>query len=107
MDHLNEHSALGSGLTMARYQALRPSLWDFEAQMKALALPVLLAVGDEDTPCLAANFFMKRQIPNAGLWVAPNTGHAINLEEPAAFNTMVESFLNRVERNERATTARR
>ena len=30
MAHLREHSALGMANTMARYQALRPSLYDFE-----------------------------------------------------------------------------
>jgi len=41
---------------------------------------------------------LKSTIPNAGLWVCPNTGHAINLEEPLAFNAQVESFLSAVER---------
>lgn len=98
MAHLREHSATGSGHTMARYQAGRPSLWAFEAALRQLHLPVLLAVGDEDEPCLEANLYLKRQLPNAGLWVAPNTGHAINLEEPAAFNQAVSDFLAAVER---------
>jgi pimeloyl-ACP methyl ester carboxylesterase len=98
MAHLSEHSALGSGNTMARYQAGRPSLWAFEAELRRLQLPVLLAIGDEDEPCLEANLYLKRQLPNAGLWVAPNTGHAINLEEPAAFNQAVADFLAAVER---------
>jgi hypothetical protein len=32
------------------------------------------------------------------LWICPNTGHAINLEEPSAFNGQVEGFLSAVER---------
>jgi len=28
----------------------------------------------------------------AGLWICPNTGHAINLKRPAAFNAQVEDF---------------
>jgi hypothetical protein len=32
-------------------------------------------------------------LPNAGLWISPNTGHTINLEEPAAFNAHLETFL--------------
>jgi 3-oxoadipate enol-lactonase len=58
---------------------------------------VLVAVGDEDTPCLEASLYLKRTIPKAGLWVCPNTGHCINLEEPAAFNQAVESFLTAAE----------
>ncbi|HVJ55732.1 MAG TPA: alpha/beta hydrolase [Aliidongia sp.] len=99
MAHLRLHSAEGSSHTMARYQAGRPSLWEFEAELQRLDLPVLLAIGDEDEPCIEANLYLKRQIPNAGLWIAPNTGHAINLEEPAAFNRAVEDFLAAVERH--------
>jgi pimeloyl-ACP methyl ester carboxylesterase len=98
MDHLRGHSAEGSGHTMGRYQAGRPSLWDFEAELQRLTVPVLLAVGDEDEPCLEANLFLKRQLPNAGLWMAPNTGHAINLEEPDAFNRAILDFFAAVER---------
>jgi hypothetical protein len=64
-----------------------------------MALPVLLAVGDEDVRCLETNLMLKSALPNAGLWICPNTGHAINLEEPEAFNAQVESFLGAVERS--------
>ena len=84
--------------TMARYQALRPSLYDFEDDFRALTVPVLLALGDEDGPCLETNLMLKRAIPGAGLWIHPHTGHAINLEEPAAFNAMVGAFLADVDR---------
>jgi pimeloyl-ACP methyl ester carboxylesterase len=104
MDHLREHSSVGMANTMARYQARRPSLYDFEVQFRALEAPVLLAVGDEDGPCLETNLMLKRAIPDAGLWVHPHTGHAINLEEPAAFNTMVATFLADVERSSRHRT---
>ena len=98
MAHLREHSQLGMANTMARYQALRPSLYDFEEQFRALDVPVLLAVGDEDAPCLATNLMLKQALPDAGLWIHPHTGHAINLEEPAAFNAMVDAFLATAER---------
>ena len=49
-------------------------------------------------PCLETNLMLKSALPNAGLWICPNTGHAINLEEPAAFNAQVENFLGAVER---------
>ena len=61
---------------------------------------MLLAVGDEDEPCLQTNLFLKEKIPGAGLWVCPNTGHAINLEEPAAFNAAVFEFLSLAERGQ-------
>ncbi|HEV2678667.1 MAG TPA: alpha/beta hydrolase [Aliidongia sp.] len=98
MSHLREHSAEGSSHTMARYQAGRPSLWSFEAELRRLRLPVLVAVGDEDEPCVEASLYLKRHLPNAGLWMAPNTGHAINLEEPAAFNQVTGDFFSAVGR---------
>jgi pimeloyl-ACP methyl ester carboxylesterase len=90
---LRQHSAQGMSNTMARCQALRPSLHDLRDQLSGMVVPVLLAVGDEDVRCLETNLMLKSVLPNAGLWICPNTGHAINLEELAAFNAQVESFL--------------
>jgi pimeloyl-ACP methyl ester carboxylesterase len=98
VDHLRQRSALGMSNTMARCQALRPSLHGLRDQLSGMAAPVLLAVGDEDIRCLETNLMLKSALPNAGLWICPNTGHAINLEEPAAFNAQVENFLGAVER---------
>ena len=83
---------------MARCQALRPSLHDLRDQFSEMTVPVLLAVGDEDARCLETNLMLKSALPNAGLWICPNTGHAINLEEPTAFNAQIENFLDAVER---------
>ena len=95
---LRQHSPLGMSNTMARCQALRPSVHDLRDQLSKLTVPVLLAVGDEDVHCLETNLMLKSALSNAGLWICPNTGHAINLEEPAAFNAQVEGFLSAVER---------
>jgi pimeloyl-ACP methyl ester carboxylesterase len=40
---------------------------------------------------------MKRHIPACGLAVLPQSGHGINLEEPALFNALVSEFLSAVE----------
>lgn len=98
VQHLGEHDPRGMASTLAMYQARRPSLTDFTASLAQLRVPVLLAVGDEDEPCLETNLFLKKTIPTAGLWMSPNTGHAINLEEPAAFNSAVQHFLHEAER---------
>ena len=98
VENLRGHSAQGMSNTMARYQALRPSLHDFRDLFATMRVPTLLAVGDEDLPCLETNLMLKAAIPSAGLWVCPNTGHAINLEEPAAFNTQVQDFFSAAER---------
>lgn len=94
---LRQHSALGMSNTMAHCQALRPSLHDLRDQFSGMTIPVLLAVGDEDVRCLETNLMLKSALPNAGLWICPNTGHAINLEEPTAFNAQVERVLSAVE----------
>jgi pimeloyl-ACP methyl ester carboxylesterase len=91
------HSAQGSGLTMGNVQAKRPSLYDLEDGLGRLRVPTLLVTGDEDEPCLDANLYLKRTIPSSGLLMLPRTGHAANLEEPAAFNQAVAEFLAMVE----------
>lgn len=98
VEHLGEHSPQGSALTLRNYQALRPSLYDLETQLAACEVPTLLIVGDEDEPCLEANLFLKRTMPTANLLMLPGAGHAVNLEEPAAFNDAVGAFLASVER---------
>jgi len=96
--HLQQHSATGSALTMRNFQARRPSLQDFEPDLAKMEVPTLLICGDEDEPCLETNLFLKRTIPRCGLFVVPNTGHAVNLEEPAAFNEAMASFFAAAER---------
>jgi pimeloyl-ACP methyl ester carboxylesterase len=96
--HLEEHSAVGTGLTMQHYQGGRESIFDWEAALRTMQVPTLLALGDEDGPCIETNIWLKSVLPNAGLWMQPRTGHAINLEEPAAFNREVGAFFSTVER---------
>ncbi len=96
-DGLAGHSAQGSSLTMGGVQMRRPTVYQLEEGMQGLAVPSLLMVGDEDEPCLEPMLFMKRCIPRSGLAVFPQSGHAINLEEPALFNRTVLDFLTAVE----------
>jgi pimeloyl-ACP methyl ester carboxylesterase len=92
-----DHSGLGSANTMLGVQARRPSLWDLVDEMKALDVPTLIAAGDEDDPCLEPALMMKRCIKSAALLVLPNTGHALNLEEPALFHRFCDDFFHQVE----------
>ncbi|MHA6688050.1 alpha/beta fold hydrolase [Mesorhizobium sp. A556] len=93
---LSQHSALGKALTMRNYQARRPSVFEFEAELKQTSTPVLIIAGDEDDPVLDASLFLKRSLSASGLLLIPRTGHAVNLEEPAEFNRAVDSFLSAV-----------
>jgi pimeloyl-ACP methyl ester carboxylesterase len=97
VDQLAGHSSLGAALTMRGVQKRRPSLFDLVERMKTIATPTLIVTGDEDWPCLEPALLMKRTISSAGLVVIPNTGHAVNLEEPAAFNQHLDAFLYSVE----------
>jgi len=89
---LTEHSAKGAANTQLGVQRERPSIFDLEPQLKTLQVPTLILNGDEDWPCLLPGVFMKRTILSAGLLLIPNSGHAINLEEPDAFNTALADF---------------
>lgn len=93
MDQFAGHSAHGSAMHMRHVQGARPSLWDFADGLARLSMPVLVVSGDEDGDCLETGIFLKRTIPDCGLWLVPETGHAVNLEEPAAFNREVAGFL--------------
>lgn len=95
--NLAGHSAIGSANTLKGVQAGRPSIYEFEAELKKLTVPTLIATGDEDEPTLVPGIFLKRSIPTSGLWICPKTGHAINLEEPDLFNQAVLRFFQQVE----------
>jgi pimeloyl-ACP methyl ester carboxylesterase len=83
---LAEHSAQGHAHMMLNVQLKRPTLWEMEAELKGLSVPLLVIVGDEDDLCLDGSVFLKRTAPTAGLLVIPRAGHTINSEEPAAVN---------------------
>jgi pimeloyl-ACP methyl ester carboxylesterase len=90
---LAQHSEIGAANTMRGVQARRPSLYDLEDRFRALAVPTLLIVGDEDDQCLQPGIFLKRTIPASGLMVVPKSGHAVNLEEPDLVNRMLAQFI--------------
>ena len=100
---LMEHSPLGSALTFAGVQGRRPTIFALEDKMRALNVPTLIMTGDEDEPCIETSVFMKRCIPKSGLAVLPQSGHAVNLEEPDLFNRLVLDFLTAVEQGAWAT----
>jgi pimeloyl-ACP methyl ester carboxylesterase len=94
---LGEHSTTGSSLTLLGVQRQRPSLYDLAERLAKMIVPALIMTGDEDWHCLEPSLYLKRTIPSAGLSVVPNTGHTINIEEPALFNQIVDDFLHQVE----------
>jgi proline iminopeptidase len=94
---LAEHDARGSAHTSRGFQGARPSLYDFESEIRKLATPALIVVGDEDDRCIEPSLFLKQALPASGLVMLPKTGHVVNLEEPDLFNRVVGEFLTRVD----------
>jgi pimeloyl-ACP methyl ester carboxylesterase len=92
-----KHSALGSANTLRGVQARRPTVYSLERGLSRLKVPLHVVTGDEDNNCLEPGIFMKRVCPSAWLTVVPNTGHAVNLEEPDLFNRLTAEFLAQVD----------
>ncbi len=92
-----KHSALGSANTLRGVQARRPTIQSLERGLAKMKVPLHMVSGDEDNNCLEPSVFIKRVCPSACLTVVPNTGHAVNLEEPDLFNRLTAEFLAQVE----------
>ena len=92
-----KHSALGSANTLRGVQARRPTIQSLERGLAKMNVPLHMVTGDEDNNCLEPSVFIKRVCPSACLTVFPNTGHAVNLEEPDLFNRLTAEFLAQVE----------
>jgi pimeloyl-ACP methyl ester carboxylesterase len=85
---------------MRGVQAARPSLYAMQDDLRAMRTPVLIIAGDEDEGSLEPSLMLKRTIPTSALAILPRSGHTLNLEEPEAFNGLVERFIDMVERGE-------
>ncbi|MBD2745396.1 alpha/beta hydrolase [Microvirga sp. BT688] len=97
VERMAQHSDKGAANTMRGVQMRRASLYDLEAELAALEVPLLIVVGDEDDHSIQPGIFLKRTIPRSGLAMLPKSGHTLNLEEPALFNQLMTEFVTRVE----------
>ncbi|MCO5163686.1 MAG: alpha/beta hydrolase [Mesorhizobium sp.] len=95
--NMGEHPARSAALVLRGIQASRPSLYDYAKDFETFDLPLFCLVGDEDEACLNVNLWLKRLIPSARLMTFPNSGHAINLEEPDLYNSSIAAFLKEVD----------
>jgi 3-oxoadipate enol-lactonase len=92
-DALGRHDAQGSANTMRGFQGGRPSIYTLTEKIRKVSTPTLIICGDEDDNCIEPSLFLKKHLPASGLAFFPKSGHVLNLEEPALFNEMVESFI--------------
>lgn len=97
VDDLAAHSDKGSVHLIRETVIKRPPLSALETKLTQLKVSTLVMIGDEDDMCLDPALIMKKHMPSVGLLVLPQSGHAINLEEPDIFNRAVLDFLTAVE----------
>jgi pimeloyl-ACP methyl ester carboxylesterase len=67
------------------------------ASLPDIRTPSLVIVGANDAPFLKAADYMAAKIPHAEKVVISDAGHAVNIDQPAAFNEAVMHFLRSVD----------
>ncbi|MBE1555464.1 2-succinyl-6-hydroxy-2,4-cyclohexadiene-1-carboxylate synthase [Sporosarcina limicola] len=72
----------------------QPSYW---AELETINLPVLLITGEIDMKFVNIAREMMQFIPNVHHYSIKGTGHAIHVEKPRAFATMVEEHISECE----------
>lgn len=69
--------------------AVQPPLYQ---RLPELTLPVLLITGELDSKFCTIGQRMAQQLPQAQLRTVPGAGHAVHLEQPERFTTLVHQF---------------
>lgn len=81
--------------TLVREVASQP---DQLAALASVACPTLVIVGVEDRPFLEASRQIAATIPGAQLVVVPDAGHSPQFENPGAWLSALDDFLDAVDR---------
>jgi len=68
----------------------QPSWWSMLQQFRQ---PVLLLVGELDDKFITINKKMQKEWESANLMICNDAGHAIHVEKPAKFGTLVKEFI--------------
>ena len=67
--------------------------WDVTDQLSTLACPTLVIAADQDYSPVALKEAYVKLIPNAQLIVIADSHHAVPMERPREFNTVLMRFL--------------
>lgn len=89
-----EHPPHGLVHTLRGVLARQPTVEELAPRLGGLHIPTLLIVGDHDRASLEPTRALAAALPSATLIVVPDAGHVVNLEQPAAFNAALMSFLD-------------
>ena len=90
-------SAKGHAMTMHGVQGARVPFFERTEELRRIAEPMLVVIGDEDESTHSLAVHLKQHVARSGVLELPKCGHTINLEEPAAFNNALQDFLHAVE----------
>lgn len=90
--HAEEHRS-ARGLALAARGMLAQHDSHVIDSLPTVRVPTLALVGADDTPFLIGTQYMARKIPGATHVILPDAGHASNLNQPAAFNAAMLTFL--------------
>jgi pimeloyl-ACP methyl ester carboxylesterase len=97
IDIIRELSPEGAERSMRGVLLGRKPVSDLVGGIKGLTMPVLVMVGDQDTPAWEASLLVHRHARHCGLAVFPFTGHTLPVEEPELFNSLADRFLASVD----------
>jgi pimeloyl-ACP methyl ester carboxylesterase len=64
------------------------------AALRKIKTPSLIICGDRDVIPVEHTVLISKNIPNAHLWVVPNSGHATLIEHSDEFNEKVDDFFS-------------
>jgi pimeloyl-ACP methyl ester carboxylesterase len=82
-----------AGLGSRRLGRLMREAADASVEPALVIVPTLVLCGERDDANLPLGRSLARALPNAEFEVVPRAGHVANLDEPAAFTSLVREFL--------------
>ena len=84
---IRDLSPAGAEMSMRNVLLTRKPVTDLTEGIAALPMPVLVMVGDQDTPAFEASLFVHRHAPHAGLAVFPSQATPCRSRSPS-FSTV-------------------